>query len=196
MAIIGFARVSTLEQDLTLQLKTLTEAGCDEIFHGKQSGVSDENEAKLAELIRYIRKNDVLIVTKLDRLGRSLKAILSTIDKIHAKEATLRTLDGVIDTSNESPFAKATVSLIGVFAQLERDLIVARTSEGRAAAIASGKHMGRPFQISTEDRAKICKALANGKTVTSQAQKYNVSRTTIIRIRDKDLSLKSAEGKK
>jgi DNA invertase Pin-like site-specific DNA recombinase len=186
MSIIGFARVSTIDQDLALQLKVLKAEGCQEIFHGKQSGVSDENEAKLAELIRYIRKDDVVLVTKLDRLGRSLKSILSVIDDIHVKQATLRTLDGVINTSNSSPFAKATISLIGVFAQLERDLIVSRTSEGRAAAAAAGKHMGRPKQISDNDRAKIRRSLRKGHSVSSQASKYGVSRTTIARIRNEN----------
>ena len=186
MAKIGFARVSTIVQDLTLQIEALNAKGCEEIFYAKHSGVSNENKTKLAELIHYIRKNDIVIVTKLDRLGRSLKSILSTIDAIHDKQATLRTLDGVIDTSNNSPFAKATISLIGVFAQLERDLIISRTSEGRAAAVLAGKHMGRPPQISDEDRIKIRKALKKGSSVSSQARKYDVSRTTINRIRGED----------
>lgn len=186
MAVIGFGRVSTIEQDLSLQLEALKAAGCEEVFHGKQSGVSEENEAKLSELIRYIRKGDVVVVTKLDRLGRSLKSILKGIEEIHAKKATLRTLDGVIDTSNSSPFAKATVSLIGVFAQLERDLIISRTSEGRISAIAAGKHMGRPPQISNDNRIKIRKALQKGNSVSSQARKYDVSRTTINRIRNEN----------
>jgi DNA invertase Pin-like site-specific DNA recombinase len=83
MSLIGFARVSTIEQDLTIQLETLASAGCAEVFHGKQSGASNENEQKLAELLNYIRKDDVVLVTKLDRLGRSLKSVLSTIDAIH-----------------------------------------------------------------------------------------------------------------
>jgi len=186
MSKIGFARVSTLDQDLTLQIEALTGAGCEDIFYGKQSGVSDENKVKLGELIRYIRKGDVVIVTKLDRLGRSLKSILAAIDEIHAKKATLRTLDGVIDTSNSSPFAKATVALIGVFSQLERDLIIVRTSEGRAAAALAGKHMGRPALISDEDRAKIRKALKKGDSVSSQANEHGVSRTTIRRIRSEN----------
>jgi len=184
MSKIGFARVSTIEQDLTLQLEALKNASCEEIFHGKHSGVSDANQNKLAELLSYIRKDDVVIVTKLDRLGRSLKSVLSAIDAIHAKQATLKTLDNVIDTSNSSPFAKATVNLICTFAQLERDLIIARTSEGRAAAIAAGKHMGRPPQISDTDRTKIRKILASKKSsVSAQARKYSVSRTTINRIK-------------
>lgn len=191
MALIGFARVSTIEQDLTLQLSALKAVGCEDIFHGKQSGVSSENETKLLELFRYIRKGDVVIVTKLDRIGRSLKSILAAIDEIHTKKATLRTLDGVIDTSNTSPFAKATVALISVFAQLDRDLIIARTSEGRAAAQTAGKHMGRPPKISDEDRLKIKKALKKDPNVSAQARKYGVSRTTINRIKNEDNSLDS-----
>jgi DNA invertase Pin-like site-specific DNA recombinase len=186
MSIIGFARVSTFVQDLNLQLEALSDAGCEKIFHSKHSGVSNENELKLAELISYIRTDDIVIVTKLDRLGRSLKSILKTIDEIHRQGASLQTLDGVIDTTNDSPFARATLALVGVFAQLERDLIISRTSEGRAAALLAGKHMGRPPQISDEDRIKIRKALKKGVSVSSQARKYNVSRTTINRIRGED----------
>jgi DNA invertase Pin-like site-specific DNA recombinase len=101
MAFIGFAGVSTKEQDLSAQIEQLQAAGCDEIFSGKQSGASHENERKLDELIRYIRQSDTVVVTKLDRLGRSLKMVLDTIDKIHQKNATLKTLDGAIDPSKE-----------------------------------------------------------------------------------------------
>ncbi|MCC9661465.1 recombinase family protein [Pseudoalteromonas sp. MB41] len=185
MSKIGFARVSTIEQDLTIQLNALKVAGCEEIFSGKQSGASDENEAKLSELLNYIRKGDVIIVTKLDRLGRSLKSVLSIIEAIHQKKATLKTLDGVIDTSNESPFAKATVNLIGTFAQLERDLIVSRTQEGREAAKRAGKHLGRPATIPEADRKKIRKLIVNKEcTVSELARRYSVTRTTINRIRD------------
>ncbi|NQY38026.1 MAG: recombinase family protein [Alteromonadaceae bacterium] len=184
MATVGFARVSTIEQDLKLQLDALAAVGCEKIFHGKQSGVSDENEQQLTLMLDYIRERDIVTVTKLDRLGRSLKSILTTIDAIHEKGATLKTLDGVIDTANGSPFAKATVSLIGVFAELERDLIVSRTSEGRAAAALAGKHMGRTKQIPDEDRAKIRKVLlANKSSISEQARQYSVSRTTISRIK-------------
>ena len=99
MANVGYARVSTVEQDLTMQLDALKQADCGEIFSGKQSGASKQNEEKLNELLSYIRKGDVVIVTKLDRLGRSLKAVLATIEAIHTKGATLRTLDNAINTS-------------------------------------------------------------------------------------------------
>ncbi len=183
MSLIGFARVSTEDQDLTSQLELLKEVGCLEIFHGKQSGASDENQEKLAELIKYIRKGDIVLVTKLDRLGRSLKSVLSAIDEIHNKEATLRSLDGVIDTSNDSPIAKAVVNLIGTFAQLERDLIISRTKEGRERAKAEGRHLGRGYTIEPKDREIIRLKLKNGQANKSQlAKQYGVSRTTINRI--------------
>lgn len=185
MAKIGFARVSTNQQDLRIQLDTLKEIGCDPIFYGKQSGVSDENEKQLDELIQYIRNEDVIFVTKLDRLGRSLKSVLTTIECIHQKGATIKSLDGVIDTSNQSPFAKAMVNLIGTFAQLERDLIVSRTSEGRNAAIKAGVTFGRPPSLLKQDRDNIRKLLSSKSfSINQLAEKYKVSRTTIRRIRD------------
>lgn len=185
MALIGFARVSTHQQDLSLQIAALKNAKCEEIFYGKHSGASKENELKLDEMIKFVRKEDVVLVTKLDRLGRSLKSVLSTIDKIHEKGATIRSLDGVIDTSNQSPFGKAMLNLIGTFAQLERDLIISRTQEGREAAQRAGKHLGRPQTISCEERSQIRTTLDKKESNISKLSKhYGVSRTTIRRIRD------------
>ena len=185
MAKIGFARVSTNQQDLTIQLDALKQEKCEPIFFGKQSGASDANNAKLAELLDYIRCGDVIYVTKLDRLGRSLKSVLSTIEAIHHKGATIKSLDGVIDTSNQSPFAKAMVNLIGTFAQLERDLIISRTKEGRLAAIQSGRSLGRPKFINEAEREKIKNALkSESHNISQLAAIHNVSRTTIRRIRD------------
>ena len=182
MANVGFARVSTREQDLKSQLEALKGAGCEEIFYGKQSGASRENDAKLAELVRYIRKGDVVIVTKLDRLGRSLRSILRTIDEIHIKNASLKSLDSVIDTSNGSPLAKATISLLGVFSQLERDMIVSRTKEGREIAAQHGVKFGRPSVLTDEQKQKIKASYATGKTMEKLAFKYGVSRPTISRV--------------
>lgn len=181
---IGFARVSKSEQDLTSQLDALGAAGCDKIYHGKQSGVSGENERQLALLIDYVRNKDVVLVSKLDRLGRSLKSILAAIEGIHGKGASLKTLDGVIDTSNGSPFAKAIINLLGTFAQLERDLIISRTAEGRTIARAAGKRFGPPQTISDETKVQIRKDLSKKHSVNSIAKKYQISRTSVGRIRD------------
>lgn len=185
MAIIGFARVSTDDQDLTLQLEALRAAGCDKIFYGKHSGATNENQQQLARLVDYIRDGDVVLVTKLDRLGRSLKMILSAIDNIHAKQATLKCLDGMIDTSNNSPIATAIVNLIATFAQLERDLIVSRTSEGRARAIAEGKHVGRKPSLNKKQIKSVLSELKQKIPVRLIALKHDTSRGTVYRIRDK-----------
>lgn len=182
---IGFARVSTLDQNLEEQIKALKQAGCKKIFHGKQSGISKTNQEKLDQLLDYIRDDDTVLVTRLDRLGRSLKSILRTIEQIHEKGASLKSLDGVVDTTLNNPISRATVSLIGVFAQLERDLIYDRTKEGRDRAKAEGKHMGRPPKLADADRASIKKSLQTGATtVSALARKYGVARQTIMRIRD------------
>ena len=114
---VGFARVSTQEQDLNVQLSKLNEFGCEKIFQGKQSGASIKNEEKLKELIDFIREGDEVIVTRLDRLGRSLKSILDSIDSIHNKGACLNIIDGSLNTSNDNPFSNAMINLCGVFAQ-------------------------------------------------------------------------------
>jgi len=182
MALIGFARVSTKDQSLITQLEQLQEAGCQEIFHGKQSGASKENENKLQEMISYIRKGDAVIVTKIDRLGRSLKSILATIEEIHAKGASLRSLDGAIDTSNRTPYAEAQLALLATFGQLERDLIKQRTSEGRERAMDQGVRFGRPPKLTAEQQAKVIKAHAAGESINKLHQRFGVSRMTISRI--------------
>ncbi|WP_334031173.1 recombinase family protein [Alteromonas sp. P256] len=184
MALVGFARVSTTAQDLAAQLEQFDGIGCDNVFAGKQGGTKDENERKLEEMIGYIRDGDVVVVTKLDRLGRSLRIILSAIDAIHKEGASLRTLDGAIDTSNNSPFAQAQVSLIGTFAQLERDLIVSRTGDGRERAKLKGVKFGRKPKLNSDQKREVVKLYnsGNGKSISKLSQKFNVSRMTISRI--------------
>lgn len=184
--LIGYARVSTKEQDLNNQLNQLKAAGCEKIIHGKHSGASRDNELKLQELVDYVRDGDVVIVTKLDRLGRSLKAILQTIEKIHEKGAMLRTLDGAVDTSQETPFSQAMISLIGTFAQLERDLIVSRTSDGREAAKNRGVQFGRRPSLSSEEQAKAMTMLKAGASVRATAKALGTTRQTIYRLKAKN----------
>jgi DNA invertase Pin-like site-specific DNA recombinase len=183
MTLIGYARVSTREQDLATQLDALERHGCKVIFSGKQGGNSKDNASKLDEMIRYIREGDTVCVNKLDRLGRSLKGIMTTIDAIHAKGASLTTLDGVINSSDDSPFGKAVLHVVAVFAELNKSLIIKNTTEGREYAITQGKHMGRPKTISDKDRERIRKLVKSKQKSQNQLSKeYGVSRTTIKRI--------------
>lgn len=178
---VGFARVSTQEQDLKIQLSKLNEFGCEKIFQGKQSGSSIKNDEKLKDLIDFIREGDEVIVTRLDRLGRSLKTILDTIDSIHTKGACLNIIDGSLNTSNDNPFSNAMINLCGVFAQLERDLIKARTAEGRAEAKAKGKHLGRTPALTDKQAKELYKAKLNGESISSLSRRFEVSRPTVHR---------------
>ncbi len=182
---VGFARVSTQEQDLKIQLSKLNEFGCEKIFKGKQSGASIKNEEKLKELIDFIREGDEVIVTRLDRLGRSLKSILDAIDNIHKKGACLNIIDGSLNTNNENPFSNAMINLCGVFAQLERDLIKVRTAEGRAEAKASGKHLGRMPALNDKQAKELYQAKLDGESISALARKYDVSRATVHRTIEK-----------
>lgn len=183
--LVGYARVSTKDQDLQSQLQQLEEVGCDKVFHGKHSGASSQNTTKLREMVEYVRDGDVVVVTKLDRLGRSLKAILNTLDEIHAKGAKLRTLDGSVDTSQETPFATAMVHLLGTFAELERNLIVSRTSEGREDAKSKGVRFGRKPSLTDEDQRKALELLKGGTSVRATAKALNTTRQTIYRLKAK-----------
>ena len=182
---VGFARVSTKEQDLEIQLSKLNDFGCEKIFQGKQSGVSIINEEKLIELIDFIREGDEVIITRLDRLGRSLKTILEAIESIHKKGACLNIIDGSLNTKNDNPFATAMINLCGVFAQLERDLIKARTAEGRDEAKAKGKHMGRLPALSDKQAKEVYKDKLSGESISALAKKYSVSRPTVHRTIDR-----------
>jgi len=127
-----------------------------------------------------LREDDTVCVTNLDRLGRSLKGIMTAIDGIHSKGAALTTLDGVINSADDSPFGKA---VLHVFAELNKSLIIKNTTEGRERAIAQGKHMGRPETISDSDREKIRRLVQSKQKSQYQFSKeYSVRRTTIRRI--------------
>ena len=178
---VGFARVSTQEQDLQVQLSKLGVHGCEKVFQGKQSGASIKNDEKLKDLINFIREGDEVIVTRLDRLGRSLKTILEAIESIHKKGACLNIIDGSLNTKNDNPFSTAMINLCGVFAQLERDLIKARTAEGREEAKAKGKHMGRLPALSDKQAKELYKDKLNGESISALAKKYSVSRPTVHR---------------
>ena len=186
MALVGFARVSTQAQDLTDQLTRLEVYGCTTMFSGKHSGKADTNKEALEELIKYVRESDTVVVTKLDRLGRSLSQVLTVLDKLKAKGVNLIALDQNIDTSNDDPMNTAMVQLLGMFAEMERNFIVTRTTEGK---IASGNYGGRKPKLTLEQKEKIKQELAGGENKTQLAKRYKVSRATILNIEKSDEQL-------
>ena len=179
MANLGYARVSTKDQDLASQLEALEAADCIKIFAGKQSGKSDDNAAKLQELVDYAREGDTIYLTKLDRMGRSLNQILTTIQELQTKGINVVTLDGQVDTASNNPMQKAMTQLLGVFAELEHSIIVDRLQSGRER---TGKLGGRKPKLSPDQTKVIKKALAGGQSKSSLAKEYSISRSTVLNI--------------
>lgn len=187
MAKIGFARVSTLQQDLNEQIRILQEYGCKKIFSGKHSGVSIKNKEQLDELLNYIREGDVVVVTKLDRLGRSLTQCLNTLELFKKRKVGFIAIQQGINTqTQDNPMGTALIQLLGIFAELERSFIVERTQEGKRAKLAAGQKNalgGRPPKVTDKLRREIYKDFEKGLSINIATQKYNLSRATIARLK-------------
>mgnify|MGYP002516970088 CR=1 FL=1 len=154
MAKIGYARVSTRDQNLDLQLVALKKAGCERVYSEKKSGLKQRPE--LAEAMKYLRAGDILVVYKFDRLGRSMKDLLDIISVLQNKEVGIYSIMDNIDTASAS--GKLMMHIFASLAEFERDLIIERTQAGRRAAMAKGKKMGRP-KIKRNKRAKATAVL-------------------------------------
>ena len=185
MAKIGYARVSTLKQDLNEQISELEKFGCKKIFSGKHSGKAEKNEEQLNELLNYIREGDTVVVTKLDRLGRSLSQCLKMLDFLLENKIGFIALNQSIDTTKrKDPMAMAMIHLLGLFAELERNFIVERTQGGKLAKVESGDLKaigGRPKKLSEKIEERLVKDILKGGSINELAKKYEVSRATISR---------------
>ncbi|HHR6241148.1 TPA: recombinase family protein [Providencia alcalifaciens] len=185
MAKIGYARVSTLKQDLSEQITALEKFGCEKIFSGKHSGKAENNKEQLNELLNYIRESDIVVVTKLDRLGRSLSQCLKILDFFKENKIGFIALDQGIDTTKrKDPMAMAMIHLLGLFAELERNFIVERTQGGKLAKVESGDLKaigGRPKKLSEKAEEKLVKDILKGGSINELAKTYEVSRATISR---------------
>lgn len=139
--VIGYARVSTADQSLDLQMDALEEYGCERIFTEKASGAKDDRE-ELKKALDILRPGDVFVVYKLDRLARSTLKLISTLDEIKNREVEFVSLSDKIDTSSAA--GRALFGMLAVFAEFERNIIVERTRAGLAASRARGRKGGRP----------------------------------------------------
>jgi DNA invertase Pin-like site-specific DNA recombinase len=176
---IGYARVSTAEQTLEVQLEQLREVGCEKIFHEKASGKSADIRSELNNLIAYAREHDVVYVTKVDRIARNTIDALKIADTLNDKHAGLIFLDlGEIDINSD--VGRVIYTTISAFAEMERKRILQRCNEGRDRARAEGRHLGR-FP-DTELHKKILELSLQGKNKHAISKEHHCSRTTVYKI--------------
>ena len=176
----GYARVSTDGQTLEAQLAQLEAAGADKVFREKVSGAKRERP-QLQCLLASLSPGDVVLVTRLDRLARSTRDLLNVLGTIADKSAMFRSLsDPWADTT--TAHGRLMLTVLAGLAEFERELIRARTGEGRARAKAAGKKMGRPHKLTPHQRQEARERRDAGETLVSIARSYNVHHATIGRL--------------
>ena len=177
MTVIGYARVSTTDQDLSIQETALRGAGCDVIRAEKQSGTSTQGRAELRTVLDFIGKGDVLLVTRVDRLARSIGDLQDIVRALKAKGASLRATEQPIDTSTAA--GKCFLDMLGVFAEFETNLRRERQLEGIAKAKAAGVYKGRPASI---DATRVREMKAQGLGPTEIAKALKIGRASVYRV--------------
>ena len=176
----GYARVSTRDQDLAAQDAELMAAGRAKVFKEKVSGAKTDRP-ELAKVIGRLESGDVLVVTRLDRLARSTRDLLNVIAAIAERGAGFKSLkDTWADTT--SPHGRLMLTVLGGLAEFERELIRARTGEGRKRAKASGVKFGRPASLTADQRQEAIQKLAQGEAQADVARTFSVSQATISRL--------------
>ncbi|WP_018264047.1 recombinase family protein [Methylobacterium sp. WSM2598] len=176
MALIGYARVSSTGQDLAVQLAALKAAGCDPIRSEKVTGTTTTGRAELATVLDFIGEGDTLVVTRIDRLARSIGDLQDIVRTLKAKGATLKATEQPIDTGTAA--GKAFLDMLGVFAEFETNLRKERQMEGIAKAKAEGVYKGRPPSI---DADKVRTLRAEGLGPAEIARRLGISRTSVYR---------------
>src|SRR6516164_3457073 len=180
MALVGYARVSTQDQHLTGQLEALKGAGAETVCREKISGARAD-PPQLAKLMVALKASDTVIVTKIDRLGRSTRELLELIERIGKAGAAFRSLgDPLFDTTSSQ--GKLMATLLAAIAEFERDLIRERTGDGRKRAMAKGVKFGRKPKLSDYQRAEAIKRRAAGETLSEIAKSYAVDVSMISRL--------------
>ena len=176
---IGYARVSTADQDLQIQRQKLKEAGCEILFEEKVSGAK-RNRPELGNLLKSLRAEDVVVVTRLDRLARSTMELLRITDELSKKGTGIQSLEEPwADTTSAA--GRMVLTVFAGIAEFERDLIRSRTSEGREAAKARGVPFGRPKKLRQDQQKIALQLIEGGKSVSDVARTFNVHPATIYR---------------
>src|SRR5271168_2205039 len=162
----GYARVSTDGQSVDAHVRQLTKAGCRKVFREVASGAKTDR-AQLRRLLDHLEARDVLMVTRLDRLARSARDLLNTLAAITDRKAGFRSL-GAAWADTTTSHGRLMLTVLGGLAEFERDLIRARTSEGRARAKANGTHLGRPFKLTPHQQKEAIKRRDRGEETLAE----------------------------
>ena len=175
MTVIGYV-VSSIDQDLSMQKTTLRAAGCKVIRTERRSGATTASRRQLRTILKFLHNDDVLMVTRIDRLAHSIYDLQEIVLAIKAKGASLKVVEQSIDTSTSA--SKAFLDMLGLFADFETNLRKERQREGIAKAKAEGRYKGRPISI---DVSKVHELKSQGKGVTDIAKEMNIARSSVYR---------------
>lgn len=179
MSYVGYARVSTQDQDYELQVEALKKVGCHKIFAEKISASSTGNRTQLSECLNYLREGDTLVVTRIDRLARSLRDLQNLVHELKAQGIDLKATEQPIDTSTAA--GKAFLDMLGVFAEFETNLRRERQAEGIAKAKKAGRYKGRK-PTAREKSNRVIDLIEQGMTRQAVADELGIGIASVYRI--------------
>lgn len=177
---IGYARVSSVGQSLDMQLEKLSAFGCEKLFQEKKSAASTRKREAVNEALEFCREGDVLVVTKLDRLARSMFDLQSIVETLERKKVDLVVLDQKIDTT--TPTGRLTFHILGALAEFERELIAERRTEGIESALAKGVKFGRREKLTSAQVEELRAARRAGESRAALQARFGISKSTFYRL--------------
>ena len=177
--LVGYARVSSLGQNLDSQLEILNKNGCEKIFQEKKSGSKTNNRPVLNEALEFVREGDIFIVTRLDRCSRSVLDLYKVMNELESKGVSFKATEQEFDTSSST--GRLTIGLLSVVAAFELDLRAERQADGIATAKSKGVKFGRTAKMSKDDVLKALEMKNQGISNQSIADEFNVGRSTLLK---------------
>ncbi|SDY84278.1 recombinase family protein [Thermoactinomyces sp. DSM 45892] len=175
---VGYARVSTVDQNLDLQIDALKEYGCEKIYQDKVSGAKERRKG-LDEALEYVREGDTLVVWRLDRLGRTMRHLIEIVNGLNERGISFHSLQENITMDRSNATGQLMFHLFASFAEFERNLIRERTAAGQAAARARGRMGGRPKKLSPKEVDMLRTLAKDGTPIKDIAEMLDISRTTV-----------------
>lgn len=176
--LVGYARVSSEDQDLTIQLEALAEVGCEKVFSEKRSGTTTEGRSELERALEYVREGDVLVVTRLDRLARSVVDLRRIVSMLQDKGVEFKCIQQGFDTTR--PEGRLMLSILGAFAEFETDIRKERQAEGIERAKAEGRYKGRSSTKARPEDIRNARML-DGQSAAEIAKRFRISTDTVYR---------------